>query len=461
MMSVSLVYRLLLVLGLTSALTIVDNKNGTVLMQMVFHEIKPYMFWDEEKSDWNGIFPLIFKKGTSYCTNQDNAIAEFTVHIKSRDEMIEAMRSPTQNGEGVLSNITKKTVGWFPYDVNFLKVGPNFLERNLTLLNLLASNKMVVILPREQIELPNKLLNGFASSTLIIIISVVLAIAFGMLVYIIERPYNPVFQDNRGLLTSLYWSFVTMTTVGYGDVVPVTLLGKAISVVWMFFGLMVAAVYTATLTNSVTGISDLKIKGQRVAVLKDSHEEYFVKRDYLAEPVLFGTYEEAVAAVRAYEVHSAVLPYDIAGWMQDEIRADTSGTPLSMVYLLDGQIPFNFLYSAEDPVFARLFECMFSSYKYEIIDVSEQLYKRPVILEQTVYFDNPFEVFTRNSYVMITSGVTLFLLVIAFVIAVVWRDTRVHVKQRKKKAIEDSILNLSSLLTDYRELEKKEAFEMT
>ena len=457
---------LLLVVGMVSnTLSFVDNKDGHILIQIVFYEIKPYIFWDEEKSRWTGIYPLMFNKGGAYCTNApDKRIVEYTVKMDSRKGLENIMRSNTSEGQGVLSNLTRGTTGWLPYDINFNKVGAYFLKRNLTVLNLLSSNKMVVIQPRERIELPNKLMRGFQSCDLIIVISVLLSITFGMAVYIIERPYNPIFKDRMGLLTSLYWSFVTMTTVGYGDVVPVTVLGKAVSVVWMFFGIMVASVYTATLTNVVTGINGLEISGKNVAVVKDSHEEYFVKRDYLANPMLYETYTDAINAVREGEVHSAVIPYDIAGWMQDEIRIDNKKhkVALSMVYILEGKVPFNFLVSSNNPVLSELFKCMFDIFQQEVVQVSEELYKRPVIIEQTVYFDNAFEVFTRNLHVQILSGVTLLLVTVAVVLWMAHqREHKVTTKERKRKTIEHSMSELSSLLNEYKELVKKDEMEMT
>jgi hypothetical protein len=37
-------------------------------------------------------------------------------------------------------------------------------------------------------------------------------------------------------LASLYWSVTTLTTIGYGDIVPFTNLEKSITILWMMFG---------------------------------------------------------------------------------------------------------------------------------------------------------------------------------------------------------------------------------
>lgn len=48
---------------------------------------------------------------------------------------------------------------------------------------------------------------------------------------------------------SLWWGFVTFATVGYGDMVPVTVAGRAIGVVLMVVGLALVAVITASIAS--------------------------------------------------------------------------------------------------------------------------------------------------------------------------------------------------------------------
>ena len=47
---------------------------------------------------------------------------------------------------------------------------------------------------------------------------------------------------------ALWWSFVTFTTVGYGDILLKTQLGKSIAVLLMIIGIGVIGVITTSIT---------------------------------------------------------------------------------------------------------------------------------------------------------------------------------------------------------------------
>jgi voltage-gated potassium channel Kch len=54
----------------------------------------------------------------------------------------------------------------------------------------------------------------------------------------------------KTLLDALWWCIATVTTVGYGDVVPVTDLGRIVAIVYMFFGITLIAILLAVITNT-------------------------------------------------------------------------------------------------------------------------------------------------------------------------------------------------------------------
>ena len=72
----------------------------------------------------------------------------------------------------------------------------------------------------------------------------VFAAIFGALMYLIEGTEN----GFTSIPQSIYWAIVTITTVGYGDVSPVTPLGKMLSSLVMILGYSIIAVPTGIIT---------------------------------------------------------------------------------------------------------------------------------------------------------------------------------------------------------------------
>jgi len=79
-----------------------------------------------------------------------------------------------------------------------------------------------------------------------IFLSAVLAlvIILGTIMYVVEGGEN----GFTSIPQSIYWAIITITTVGYGDIVPQTVLGKLISSVTMILGYAIIAVPTGIIT---------------------------------------------------------------------------------------------------------------------------------------------------------------------------------------------------------------------
>lgn len=75
-------------------------------------------------------------------------------------------------------------------------------------------------------------------------------------IYYFENPAQPeVFQS---VFHSMWWAVATLTTVGYGDIYPVTTGGKVFTSVMLFIGLGVIAVPTGLIASALTKTRDDK-----------------------------------------------------------------------------------------------------------------------------------------------------------------------------------------------------------
>ncbi len=81
----------------------------------------------------------------------------------------------------------------------------------------------------------------------------------GSLMYLIEGPEN----GFTSIPISCYWSIVTLTTVGYGDITPQTLIGRLLASVLMLTGYGIIAVPTGIVTAELVAQERRGIKARK------------------------------------------------------------------------------------------------------------------------------------------------------------------------------------------------------
>ena len=98
-----------------------------------------------------------------------------------------------------------------------------------------------------------------------LIILFLITITAAVLVELFESHQNDQFQS---IWDSVWWVLVTITTVGYGDKIPVTPAGKMLGILVMMVGIAALSVVTATLSSVLVtrkiregkGLQELKLK---------------------------------------------------------------------------------------------------------------------------------------------------------------------------------------------------------
>jgi hypothetical protein len=82
----------------------------------------------------------------------------------------------------------------------------------------------------------------------LILLSIGVILLGTFLMYILE--YNRPDSEINYLENALWWCISTVTTVVYGDIVPVTKLGRAVAILYMGFGISIIVIFLFTITNN-------------------------------------------------------------------------------------------------------------------------------------------------------------------------------------------------------------------
>ncbi|HZH70169.1 MAG TPA: ion transporter [Flavobacteriaceae bacterium] len=136
-----------------------------------------------------------------------------------------------------------------PMYLSFFISGSNILAsiRALRLLRLFRVMKLMQFVG-EATRLKNALRESRNKIIVFLYSVLVISMIVGTIMYIIEGPEAGFTSIPR----SIYWTIVTLTTVGYGDIVPVTALGQFLSMIVMIIGYGVIAVPTGIVSAEFT-----------------------------------------------------------------------------------------------------------------------------------------------------------------------------------------------------------------
>ena len=93
----------------------------------------------------------------------------------------------------------------------------------------------------------------------------------GIAIYVLEERVNPNIED---LFDAVYWALITISTVGFGDIVPVTAQGQAISMLIIISGIAMISFATSVIVSAFS---------ERLAELKENRvlEEVNKSRSFL------------------------------------------------------------------------------------------------------------------------------------------------------------------------------------
>ncbi|UUV20952.1 ion transporter [Paenimyroides aestuarii] len=136
-------------------------------------------------------------------------------------------------------------ISLLPMYLSFFIPGSEALTviRSLRLLRLFAILDLIPFLNQSS-HIKESLRASMSKIIVFVYFIFVMSIILGTIMYIVEGRHN----GFTNIPNSIYWCIVTMTTVGYGDIAPITPVGKAIASFIMIMGYGIIAVPTGIVT---------------------------------------------------------------------------------------------------------------------------------------------------------------------------------------------------------------------
>ena len=91
--------------------------------------------------------------------------------------------------------------------------------------------------------------------------SLVVLYVCALVIYQFEHPVQP--EAFASILDAMWWAAITLTTVGYGDVYPVTGVGRLFTVIMLFAALGVIAIPTGLVSSALTTLRSREMREAR------------------------------------------------------------------------------------------------------------------------------------------------------------------------------------------------------
>jgi len=123
-----------------------------------------------------------------------------------------------------------------------------------------------------------------------------------------------------GVWLALWWTSVTVTTVGYGDIVPKSRGGFIVAVCWMFSGIIIISLTSGSIATTLTVnslsfrpvVTLAELKGFRnIGTIELSTSEYFLRRNGVTNIITALTVSELEAQLSNRTIDAVVFDYNI------------------------------------------------------------------------------------------------------------------------------------------------------
>ncbi|XP_047140437.1 uncharacterized protein LOC101240607 [Hydra vulgaris] len=159
-------------------------------------------------------------------------------------------------------------------------------------------------------------------------VSIMLAFTAGVVMWFSDTWYNKVQLPRSfipGSFEGFWWAFVTMTTVGYGDVAPKGAIAKLIAMFWILCGITITSFIVAALTNAVFVIKNqyiASVNSGNIGLLNNHIFEKVLLRKGNAKQYPMETIEELIYSTKNQIIDGFLVDsYTAKMYLQEQMKS--------------------------------------------------------------------------------------------------------------------------------------------
>ena len=202
-----------------------------------------------------------------------------TVILFIIDYILRWITADYRQGKGKTSFATYPFTGWAIIDLLSILPGLHFLAQGFKILRLTRLLRILRLFKffryTDKIQVLGRVIHR---ERRVLVTVLVIAIFYVFLTALIMFNAEPHVNPTTGATTfgdffdALYWATVTLTTVGYGDMIPVTDIGRFVSMLSSLFGVAIIALPSGVITASY--LEELKSEKRGKRTHKDQEENH-------------------------------------------------------------------------------------------------------------------------------------------------------------------------------------------
>ncbi|XP_066030883.1 uncharacterized protein [Pocillopora verrucosa] len=164
----------------------------------------------------------------------------------------------------------------------------------------------------------------------LVVLSGCMAFIAGFIVWVLDMKQNPdefPASFSKGVGEGFWWSFISMTTVGYGDRSPRSVPARIFGIAWTLTGLVIISILIGTICSALTSSSisyPVTLYGTKIGAIQNSTEQRVgtLKNARVNEDKKYTNFEDIRSALEDGKVEGALLDTYVAAEHKDELFND-------------------------------------------------------------------------------------------------------------------------------------------